>query len=75
MLSTVGSFIFCTVGPLGCQSRVAANKRFGNMTYVTHAPYIAEKVTLVDGTYEQHYERGISLYYTIAECRTPLGCG
>ena len=33
------------------------------MTYLTHAPYIAEKVTLVDGIYAQQYEQGISLYY------------
>ena len=31
------------------QSKTAADKLFGNMTYVTNCPYIAEKVTLVNG--------------------------
>lgn len=31
------------------EAKAAANKLFGNMTYLTDSPYIVEKVTLVDG--------------------------
>ena len=55
--------IACAVFLFGYQSRAAANKMLGNMTYLTDAPYIVEKVTLVNGQYEQSYERGVSLYY------------
>lgn len=55
--------IACVVSLFGYQSRAAADKLFGNMTYLTHAPYIAEKVTLVNGGFERHYEREVSLYY------------
>ncbi|MBI4598094.1 MAG: hypothetical protein HY737_06840 [Candidatus Omnitrophica bacterium] len=34
---------------LGYQSRAAANKLFGNMTYRTTCPYLADKITLVNG--------------------------
>ena len=34
---------------LGRQSRAAADKLFGNMTYLTSCPYIAKQVTLVNG--------------------------
>ena len=45
----VSCLIFCAVLLLGHQSRAAAHKLFGNMTYLTDSPYIVEKVTLVDG--------------------------
>jgi len=63
--------MFCVVLLHGHQSRVAAHKRFGNMTYLTDSPYIVERVTLVDGQrvtwngrlhhsmyYEGHYVYG-----------------
>jgi len=33
----------------GYQATAAANKRFANMTYQTSCPYLAEKITLVNG--------------------------
>ena len=41
--------IVCVVLLLGYQTKAAANKLFGNMTYLTDSPYIVEKVTLVNG--------------------------
>ena len=41
--------IFCAVLLLEHQSRIAAHKLFGNMTYMTDSPYIVEKVTLING--------------------------
>ena len=45
----VSCLIFCAVLLLGHQSRAAAHKLFGNMTYLTDSPYIVERVTLVNG--------------------------
>lgn len=39
----------CAVFLTQRQSRAAADKLFGNMTYLTDSPYIVERVTLVDG--------------------------
>jgi len=63
--------MFCVVLLHGHQSRAAAHKRFGNMTYLTDSPYIVESVTLVNGQratwngrlhhsmyYEGHYVYG-----------------
>ena len=65
------SFILCAMLLFGYQSRAAANKLFGNMTYVTSCPYLAEKITLVNGhgvvwdqlahvslDYKEHYVYG-----------------
>ena len=41
--------IFCAVLLLGHQSNVVANKIFGNTTYLTNSPDIAEKIMLVNG--------------------------
>lgn len=45
----VSCLVFCVVLLLGHQSRAAAHKLFGNMTYLTDSPYIVERVTLVNG--------------------------
>ncbi len=42
-------FAFCAVLLIGHQSKAAAHKLFGHTTYFTNSPYIAEKVTLVNG--------------------------
>lgn len=46
-------FVFClmvaAVFLCAYQLHLMANKLFGNMTYFTNCPYIAEKVTLVNG--------------------------
>lgn len=53
--------IFCF---LRYQSRVAADKLFGNMTYMTSCPYIVKKVTLVNGSRTVwNYRLRVSLSY------------
>ena len=42
----VGAVFLCACAH---QSKAAANKLFGNMAYFTDCPYIAEKVTLMNG--------------------------
>ena len=59
-LGTIAGAIFL----FQCQSRAAADKVFGHMTYVTDVPYIAEKATLVSGQCElQNNLLHYSLYY------------
>jgi len=48
----VGFILFLISGAvflMEYRSRAASNKIFGNMIYLTKCPYIAEKVTLVNG--------------------------
>lgn len=61
--STIAVFIICVAVLLGYQAKAVANKRFGNMTYIIDAPYIAERVTLIGGAYEQHYEGELPASY------------
>lgn len=57
-------FIFCAVFLLGYLSKAAADKIFGNMTYLTDCPYIAEKVSLVNGQgILWNHRLHVSLYY------------
>ena len=65
-IATIFYFIFCAVFVAGCQSKEAkaANRIFGNMTYLTNSPYIAEKVTLVNGYREtRNFRLHHSMYY------------
>ena len=58
--------ILCALWCLfGYQSKVAAGKAFGNMTYLTTYPNIAEKVTLVNGWYKwsERSKEGFFSYY------------
>ena len=49
---------------LGYQSKAAANKIFGNMTYFADCPSITEKVTLIDGErVVWSFRLHVSLYY------------
>ena len=48
-LSVVCCSISCVILLSVHESRAAAHKRFGNMTYLTDSPYIVERVTLVNG--------------------------
>ena len=58
------SGIFLVAGLVGYQSRTAANSFFRNMTYLTDSPYLVEKVTLTNGSYEGRYGRLFyGLYY------------
>lgn len=41
----------------GHHAHATAHKRFGNMTYMTDAPYIVEKVTLLNGSRETRIDR------------------
>ena len=57
-------FVLSVVLLLGHQSRATANRIFSNMTYATHSPDIAEKVTLVNGEGVVWNGRlHVSLYY------------
>ncbi len=63
-ICVVFCFIFCAVLLLRHQSRAAANKMFGNTTYLTNSPDIAEKVALVHGEGVVWNGRlHVSLYY------------
>ncbi len=79
-------FISCTIFLFGYQSRAAANKTFGNTTYFTSCPYIAEKVTLVNGHrvawnfrlhvsmhYEGHYVYGDFNYDGLKDAAVIIG--
>ena len=60
----IASVIFCAMVLSSYQSRAATNRLFGNMTYVTDAPYLIKKVTLVNGRHEARYGRlSYGLYY------------
>ncbi len=57
-------FVLFAVFLFGCQS-TAARRLFGNMTYFTDAPYIAEKATLVNG--RCGLQNGLLHYYLYYE--------
>lgn len=55
----IGGVLFLISGILFLieyQSKVIADKLFGNMTYLTDSPYFSEAVSLVNGRYEWSYE-------------------
>ena len=60
----VASLVVCAVLFFGYRSRAAANKIFGNMTYFTSCPYLAEKVTLVNGyRVVRNFRLHVSMWY------------
>lgn len=57
-------FIMCAILLFGYQSKAVANKMFGNMTYRTDCPYVAERVALVNGSRVVWNDRlHVSLHY------------
>lgn len=63
-LFATGGLVVFVILLVGHQAESATNKIFGNMTYFTDCPYIAEKVTLVNGEgVVWNYRLHVSLYY------------
>lgn len=65
IMSIVGGCLVCALVLFEYQSRAAANKVFGNMTYFTGAPYFLKEATLANGQFHQRYDGGVSLSYTL----------
>lgn len=59
--------ISVTLFIMGRQSKLTADKIFGNMTYLTDAPYFVEQAPLVNGLYEWKYisEDKVLSYYRL----------
>ena len=57
-------FVSCATFLFVCRSKAAADKIFGNMSYLTDCPYITKKVSLVNGAGVVWNQRlHVSIYY------------
>jgi len=67
IISIILSLISGTLFLIERRSKAAADKIFGNMTYLTNSPYFSEKASLVNGRYEwnRKTENNVFLSYNL----------
>lgn len=66
----IGAFLFLIIGTLFLmerRSKAAADRIFGNISYLTDSPYFSERASLVNGRYEWNYisEDNVFSYYSL----------